>query len=76
MVWLVGKPQAILYKPLGCVSAFWKWMPAGKDIFYALQRLLALIDSVSSHLSVALMSALILPGCLSPSLTVLLREAL
>ena len=28
-----------LYKPLGCVSTFWKWMPAGKDVYYALQKI-------------------------------------
>ena len=28
--WL-GSPRLYLYKPLGCVSALWKWMPARKD---------------------------------------------
>ena len=28
--WL-GSPRLYLYKPLGCVSALWKWIPAGKD---------------------------------------------
>ena len=28
--WL-GSPRLYLYKPLGCVSAFWKWIPARKD---------------------------------------------
>ena len=29
--WL-GSLRLYLYKPLGCVSTLWKWMPAGKDI--------------------------------------------
>ena len=36
--WL-GSLRLYLYKPLGCVSAFWKWMPAGKDVYYALQKI-------------------------------------
>jgi len=36
--WL-GSLRLYLYKPLGCVSTFWKWMPAGKDVYYALQKI-------------------------------------
>ena len=36
--WL-GSLRLYLYKPLGCVSAFWKWMPAGKDVSHALQKI-------------------------------------
>ena len=36
--WL-GSLRLYLYKPLGCVSAFWKWMPAGKDFYHALQKI-------------------------------------
>ena len=36
--WL-GSLRLYLYKPLGCVSALWKWMPAGKDFYHALQKI-------------------------------------
>lgn len=35
--WL-GSPRLYLYKPLGCVSTFWKWMPAGKDKYHAIPK--------------------------------------
>ena len=48
--WL-GSPRLYLYKPLGCVSAFWKWMPAGKDKAMHYQKVLKMLESIS-YLSV------------------------
>ena len=36
--WL-GSLGLFLDKPLGCVSTLWKWMPAGKDFYHALQQI-------------------------------------
>mgnify|MGYP000675257934 FL=1 len=38
--WL-GSLRLYLYKPLGCVSTLWKWMPAGKQyksVFYIVDK--------------------------------------
>ncbi len=43
--WL-GSPRLYLYKPLGCVSAFWKWMPAGKDKTMKYQQVLTMLGSI------------------------------
>lgn len=43
--WL-GSPRLYLYKPLGCVSTFWKWMPAGKDITMHYQKVLKMLESI------------------------------
>ena len=50
--WL-GSPRLYLYKPLGCVSAFWKWMPAGKDKTMKYQKVLMMLKSIP-YLSVGL----------------------
>jgi transposase len=50
--WL-GSPRLYLYKPLGCVSAFWKWMPAGKDKYMHYQNVLLMLESIP-YLSVGL----------------------
>ena len=50
--WL-GSPRLYLYKPLGCVSAFWKWMPAGKDKTMKYQKVLMMLESIP-YLSVGL----------------------
>ena len=50
--WL-GSPRLYLYKPLGCVSAFWKWMPAGKDKTMQYQKVLKMLESIP-YLSVGL----------------------
>lgn len=50
--WL-GSPGLYLYKPLGCVSAFWKWMPAGKDKTMQYQKVLRMPESIP-YLSVGL----------------------
>ena len=70
--WL-GSLRLYLYKPLGCVSTFWKWMPAGKDILLCITKdyLHGLTAVLLTSLS-ASMSAPILHGCLSPSLMGLL----
>ena len=50
--WL-GSPRLYLYKPLGCVSAFWKWMPAGKDKNMQDQKVLKMPEN-TPYLSVGL----------------------
>ena len=50
--WL-GSPRLYLYKPLGCVSAFWKWIPARKDKTMHYQKVLRMLQSVP-YLSVGL----------------------
>ena len=50
--WL-GSPRLYLYKPLGCVSTFWKWMPAGKDKTMKYQKVLMMLESIP-YLSVGL----------------------
>ena len=50
--WL-GSLRLYLYKPLGCVSAFWKWMPAGKDKTMQYQKVLKMLESIP-YLSVGL----------------------
>ena len=50
--WL-GSPRLYLYKPLGCVSAFWKWMPAGKDKTMQYQKVLKMLENIP-YLSVGL----------------------
>ena len=50
--WL-GSPRLYLYKPLGCVSAFWKWIPAGKDNIMKYQKVLMMLESIP-YLSVGL----------------------
>ncbi len=50
--WL-GSPRLYLYKPLGCVSAFWKWMPAGKDKYMKYPKVLTMLESIP-YLSVGL----------------------
>ena len=43
--WL-GSLRLYLYKPLGCVSTLWKWMPAGKDITMHYQKVLKMPESI------------------------------
>ncbi len=43
--WL-GSPRLYLYKPLGCVSALWNWMPDGKDKTIHYQKVLRMLQSV------------------------------
>ena len=43
--WL-GSLRLYLYKPLGCVSAFWKWMPARKDKNMQYQKVLKMLFAV------------------------------
>lgn len=50
--WL-GSPRLYLYKPLGCVSAFWKWMPAGKDKHMQYRKVLQMLENIP-YLSVGL----------------------
>ena len=50
--WL-GSPRLYLYKPLGCVSAFWKWMPARKDKNMQYQKVPKLLENIP-YLSVGL----------------------
>ena len=50
--WL-GSPRLYLYKPLGCVSAFWKWIPARKDKTMQYQKVLKMLESIP-YLSVGL----------------------
>ncbi len=50
--WL-GSPRLYLYKPLGCVSAFWKWMPARKDENMPYQNVLKMFENIP-YLSVGL----------------------
>ena len=50
--WLES-PRLYLYKPPGCVSAFWKWMPAGKDKTMQYQKVLKMLESIP-YLSVGL----------------------
>ena len=50
--WL-GSPRLYLYKPLGCVSTLWKWMPAGKDQTMKYQKVLRMLESIP-YLSVGL----------------------
>ena len=50
--WL-GSPRLYLYKPLGCVSALWKWIPAGKDKTMKYQKVLMMLESIP-YLSVGL----------------------
>ena len=50
--WL-GSLRLYLYKPLGCVSALWKWMPAGKDKTMKYQQVLTMLNSIP-YLSVGL----------------------
>lgn len=39
-------PTVYLYKPLGCVSTLWNWMPAGKDITMHYQKVLKMPESI------------------------------
>ena len=50
--WL-GSPRLYLYEPLGCVSAFWKWMPARKDKNMQYQKVPKLLENIP-YLSVGL----------------------
>lgn len=50
--WL-GSLWLYLYKPLGCVSTLWKWMPAGKDKFMEYQKVPMMLNSIP-YLSVGL----------------------
>ncbi len=50
--WL-GSPRLYLYKPLGCVSALWKWMPARKDKTMKYPKVLMMLESIP-YLSVGL----------------------
>ena len=50
--WL-GSLRLYLYKPLGCVSTLWKWMPAGKDITMHYQKVLSMLENIP-YLSVGL----------------------
>ena len=50
--WLGGL-RLYLYEPLGCVSTFWNWMPAGKDKTMHYQKVLRMLQSVP-YLSVGL----------------------
>ena len=50
--WL-GSLGPYLYKPLGCVSTFWKWIPAGKDIIMHYQKVLNMLNNLP-YLSVGL----------------------
>ena len=50
--WL-GSPRLYLYEPLGCVSAFWKWMPARKDKNMQYQKVLKMLENIP-YLSVGL----------------------
>ena len=50
--WL-GSLRLYLYKPLGCVSTLWNWMPAGKDITMHYQKVLKMPESIP-YLSVGL----------------------
>ena len=50
--WL-GSPRLYLYKPPGCVSALWKWMPARKDKTMKYQKVLMMLESIP-YLSVGL----------------------
>ncbi len=50
--WL-GSPRLYLYKPLGCVSAFWKWIPARKDKTMQYQKVLKMLECIP-YLSVGL----------------------
>ena len=50
--WL-GSLRPYLYKPLGCVSTFWKWMPAGKNKTMHYQKVLTMLESIP-YLSVGL----------------------
>ena len=50
--WL-GSPRLYLYKPLGCVSTLWKWIPAGKDQTMKYQKVLRMLESIP-YLSVGL----------------------
>ena len=50
--WL-GSLRLYLYKPLGCVSAFWKWIPARKDKTMQYQKVLKMLESIP-YLSVGL----------------------
>ncbi len=50
--WL-GSLRLYLYKPLGCVSAFWKWIPARKDNIMHYQKVLKMLESIP-YLSVGL----------------------
>ena len=43
--WL-GSLRLYLYKPLGCVSTLWNWMPAGKDITMHYQKVLKMPESI------------------------------
>ena len=42
--WL-GSLRLYLYKPLGCVSTLWNWMPAGKDITMHYQKVLKMPEA-------------------------------
>lgn len=50
--WL-GSPRLYLYKPLGCVSTFWKWIPARKDFTMHYQKVLSMLENIP-YLSVGL----------------------
>ena len=50
--WL-GSLRPYLYKPLGCVSTFGKWMPAGKDKYMHYQKVLMMLNNIP-YLSVGL----------------------
>ena len=50
--WL-GSLRLYLYKPLGCVSTLWKWMPARKDKTMQYQKVFEMPESIP-YLSVGL----------------------
>ncbi len=50
--WLES-PRLYLYKPPGCVSAFWKWMPAREDKTMLYQKALQMLECIP-YLSVGL----------------------
>ena len=50
--WL-GSHRLYLYKPLGCVSAFWNWMPAGKDKNMQYKKVLQMLNR-TNYISVGL----------------------
>ncbi len=65
--WL-GSPGLYLYKPLGCVSTSWKWMPAGKDKKCITKKYPRCLTASLTSQS-GLMSGQTSPGCPSCSQT-------
>lgn len=54
--WL-GSPRLYLYKPLGCVSTFWKWILARKNKIIQYQKVLMMLQCIP-YIFAGLMSAL------------------